>query len=227
MSSFPIDNVSVTSNDGKEKRQASLVAMYGFSVRKRPQAREEAAERANLTIAKSQDTIVDLADTRSMSCSGIMPLTRSSFNLLLDIYEKYISRPGDAYMFKKIGCSTQANAYSSHCTGVGIPRSGRVNPGLRCNECQEVWSTENWRLREKVNRRGGLISQVLCILYRRDISSEDYKTLLRFKKTDVGFLNENGIVLREKVMALREFYNVAKVIDFIVEVCFSRLIANS
>ena len=91
MSSFPIDNVSVTSNDGKEKRQASLVAMYGFSVRKRPQAREEAAERANLTIAKSQDTIVDLSDTRSISCSGTMPLNMRSFNLLLDISKLYIS----------------------------------------------------------------------------------------------------------------------------------------
>ena len=143
----------------------------------------------------------------------MFPLNIATRNNHLDMVFKYATHdhPSCLHVLKIVGNSGQANAYSRDCTGEGIPRRNRKSPGLRCVGCHAAWDKRSDRLKKKIKERATLYLAVQRVMFVPVLTDEDIKQCSAFVKTGDTDLNERGVVLKDKALALISFYKEAKV----------------
>ena len=143
----------------------------------------------------------------------MIPLNNTMRNDHLDVIFKYATHdhPQCLHVWKIVGNSGQANAYSRDCTGEGIPRRNRKSPGLRCAACHVAWEKRGDKLKKRIKERASLYLAVQRAMLVPLLTDADIKVCLDLTRAGNGVLNERGVVLKNKAQSLVSFYKEAKV----------------
>lgn len=170
------------------------------------------------------------------SCEGVIPLKDSVIKRQLDMIFRYCphSRQGSNYVLKLLG-GLQANVYTTVCDGVGIIRHDKRSPGIRCDSCNDLWNKSGSKIKSTVvKRKAEKIIEVLTALHATMMTEDHYRILDNFSRNKNADLNEQGIELKHKANAFKEFYKeITSVSAFllqsqsgIISVCVSKNIVT-
>jgi hypothetical protein len=126
------------------------------------------------------------------------------------------SRSGSNYVLGLLG-DIQANVYATACNGVGIVRQDKRSGGVRCDSCDELWKKEGSRIKSKVvKKKGEKLIEVVSALHAPMMTDDHFRTFDNFSRNKDSDLNSQGIELKEKVNAYKEFYKEIKLVSVFI-----------
>ena len=151
----------------------------------------------------------------SRSCEGVIPLKEKEVKRYLDLIYRYCpqARPGSKYVIQLLG-DVQPNLYSTSCDGVGIVRGLQGSAGVRCDSCDQLWSKDGSRIKSKVvKKKGRKLNEVITVLQATMMTEDHYTILDKFSRNKDEDLSTQGIELKEKAKAYKEFYKEIKLVS--------------
>eukprot|EP00956_Cyclotella_meneghiniana_P013029 scaffold18588_cov79-Cyclotella_meneghiniana.AAC.7 len=106
------------------------------------------------------------------------------------------------------------------CDGVGIVRGLQGSAGVRCDSCDQLWSKDGSRIKSKVvKKKGRKLNEVITVLQATMMTEDHYTILDKFSRNKDEDLSTQGIELKEKAKAYKEFYKQSPVIQSLNEIC--------
>ena len=104
---------------------------------------------------------------------------------------KYGTVSGDKkYMIKQVSDSAKYNFYAKTFIGQVIVRTQKKSPGVRCDECNDLWKLESSNIKSWLQNRGEKFKGEEHILNTPVLSEEGATKMTRF--ASIQCLNERG-----------------------------------
>ena len=164
-------------------------------------------------LASSRPPAPESAARPQLSCGGIIPAA-ANLQSSLNIMHRYVCPAQTAeYQLNQLGNTLNYNLFSLNCTRVGIVRERRSCRGVRCNECQQMWTNRSSYYKKLVNKWGEKLSTAERCLNAPYLSDADGIFMHNFCHHNTIYLkvNTHGNNLRELIQQRYEFYRTAKV----------------
>ena len=195
----------------KPKAQSSLLGLF------KKTASKEAASPASNTQVTSPASNTRVT-TGSKSCEGIIP-RKFGYGKKLAMMNTYaILSPTANYTMGELIGSGTFNLYAKTCKGAGIIRTRKTCPGIRCDDCQGLWTTRSTKLKLLVDKRGGSLLTMERCLNAPVLSEDDAVTMKQFINNNISlWFKKAGQDLHAMVKHRVQFYEKVKV-------CFTMLI---
>ena len=155
----------------------------------------------------------------SKCCAGIIP-RKLGMEDKLAVMAKYSQiQDTSNYLIKEYGeLSGLYNLFSRGCMGEGVNRTRLTCPGIRCNECQTLWTSQSSAFKKIVRRRGGNLLTAERCLNAPVLSKDDANAMQKFIHNGplLYFKEGPGTTLFQMLQHRILFYNQAKVCNFLL-----------